>query len=59
MIKQVRANYDAPVIEKEIQEFWKTEKAYEKTKESKSKGKGSILWTGRHTPPARSIWEQR
>ena len=38
MIKQVRANYDAPVIEKEIQEFWKTEKAYEKTKESRSEG---------------------
>ncbi|MDR0779048.1 MAG: isoleucine--tRNA ligase [Methanomassiliicoccaceae archaeon] len=33
MIKQVRANYDAPTIEKEIQEFWRSEKAYERTKE--------------------------
>lgn len=38
MIKQVRANYDAPTIEKEIQEFWNSEKAYEKTKELRSEG---------------------
>jgi len=38
MIKQVRANYDAPVIEKEIQEFWDSTKAYEKTKELRSGG---------------------
>ncbi|MDR3282477.1 MAG: isoleucine--tRNA ligase [Candidatus Methanoplasma sp.] len=38
MIKQVRANYDAPKIEKEIQEFWRSEHAYETTKELRSKG---------------------
>ncbi len=38
MIKQVRANYDAPVIEKEIQAFWESTKAYEKTKELRSSG---------------------
>ena len=38
MIKQVRANYEAPVIEKEIQEFWASSKAYERTKELRSKG---------------------
>ena len=38
MIKQVRANYDAPTIEKEIQTYWKSENAYEKTKELRSAG---------------------
>ncbi|MDR1405223.1 MAG: isoleucine--tRNA ligase [Candidatus Methanoplasma sp.] len=38
MIKQVRANYDAPVIEKEIREYWDSSKAYEKTKELRSEG---------------------
>ena len=38
MIKQVRANYDAPTIEKEIQEFWVSEHAYEKTKELRAGG---------------------
>jgi isoleucyl-tRNA synthetase len=38
MIKQVRANYDAPTIEKEIQAFWASEHAYEKTKELRSGG---------------------
>ncbi len=38
MIKQVRATYDAPIIEKEIQAYWKSENAYEKTKELRSKG---------------------
>ncbi|MFA5452456.1 MAG: isoleucine--tRNA ligase [Candidatus Methanomethylophilaceae archaeon] len=38
MIKQVRANYDAPTIEKDIQTYWKSENAYEKTKELRSKG---------------------
>jgi len=38
MIKQVRANYDAPTIEKEIQKFWLSSNAYEKTKEYRSKG---------------------
>jgi len=38
MIKQVRANYDAPTIEREIQEFWTSEKAYERTKEHRSNG---------------------
>ncbi len=38
MIKQVRANYDAPTIEKEIQETWKSNDAYLKTKESRMNG---------------------
>ncbi|MCL2712694.1 MAG: isoleucine--tRNA ligase, partial [Methanomassiliicoccaceae archaeon] len=38
MIKQVRANYDAPVIEKEIQAFWKSSNAYEKTKKMRENG---------------------
>ncbi|MDR0309893.1 MAG: isoleucine--tRNA ligase, partial [Candidatus Methanoplasma sp.] len=38
MIKQVRANYDAPAIEREIREFWIASKAYEKTKELRSGG---------------------
>jgi len=38
MIKQVRANYDAPTIEKEIQQFWLSSNAYEKTKEYRSNG---------------------
>jgi isoleucyl-tRNA synthetase len=38
MIKQVRANYDAPTIEKEIQEFWSSTKAYERTKKLREKG---------------------
>ena len=38
MIKQIRANYDAKGIEKDIQEFWKTENAYEKTKELRADG---------------------
>ncbi|MDR3205488.1 MAG: isoleucine--tRNA ligase [Candidatus Methanoplasma sp.] len=38
MIKQVRANYDAPTIEKEIRAFWESEHAYEKTKELRSAG---------------------
>ncbi|MCL1905148.1 MAG: class I tRNA ligase family protein, partial [Methanomassiliicoccaceae archaeon] len=38
MIKQVRANYDAPVIEKEIQELWKLENTYERTKELRKNG---------------------
>lgn len=38
MIKQVRANYDAPTIEKEIQDYWRSENAYEKTKELRSEG---------------------
>ena len=38
MIKQVRANYDAPNIEKDVQEYWRSEHAYEKTKELRSTG---------------------
>jgi isoleucyl-tRNA synthetase len=38
MIKQVRANYDAPTIEKEIQDLWRSEKTYEKTKELRKSG---------------------
>ncbi|MDR2865827.1 MAG: isoleucine--tRNA ligase [Methanomassiliicoccaceae archaeon] len=38
MIKQVRANYDAPTIEKEIQEFWRSSDAYAKTKKLRENG---------------------
>jgi isoleucyl-tRNA synthetase len=38
MIKQVRANYDAPTIEKEIRDAWNSEKAYERTKELRENG---------------------
>ena len=38
MIKQVRADYNAPEIEKEIQDYWVSSKAYEKTKELRSTG---------------------
>jgi isoleucyl-tRNA synthetase len=38
MIKQVRANYDAPIIEREVQEYWASTRAYEKTKELRSSG---------------------
>ncbi|MCL2142840.1 MAG: isoleucine--tRNA ligase [Methanomassiliicoccaceae archaeon] len=38
MIKQVRANYDAPTIEKEVQEFWRSSNAYERTKKLRENG---------------------
>ena len=38
MIKQVRANYDAPTIEKEIQDSWRSENAYERTKKMRENG---------------------
>ncbi|HKM13447.1 MAG TPA: isoleucine--tRNA ligase [Candidatus Methanomethylophilaceae archaeon] len=46
MIKQVRADYNAPEIEKEIQKFWKDTNAYEKTKEYRSKGKDFYFCDG-------------
>ena len=38
MIKQVRADYNAPEMEKEIQAYWVSSNAYEKTKELRSTG---------------------
>ena len=38
MIKQVRANYDAPAIEKEIQDSWMSDRTYERTKELRADG---------------------
>ena len=38
MIKQVRANYAAPVIEKEIRDYWDSSDAYKKTKELRAGG---------------------
>lgn len=38
MIKQIRANYDAKGIEKDVQQYWKETDAYHKTKEHRSKG---------------------
>ena len=46
MIKQVRANYDAPQIEKEIQQFWKDGDLYEKTKKLRSGGKDFYFCDG-------------
>ncbi|MGN0098607.1 MAG: isoleucine--tRNA ligase [Candidatus Methanomethylophilaceae archaeon] len=46
MIKQIRANYDAKSIEKEIQEYWRSENAYEKTKELRSKGENFYFVDG-------------
>ena len=39
MITPIRANYDAKGIEKDIQEYWKSEHAYEKTREARKDGK--------------------
>ena len=38
MIKQVRANYTAPLIEKEIRDYWDSTDAYHKTKELRENG---------------------
>ncbi len=38
MIKQVRDNYAAPVIEKEIRDYWDSKDAYHKTKEARENG---------------------
>ena len=38
MIKQVRANYSAPVIEKEIRDYWDSADAYHKTKALRENG---------------------
>ena len=46
MIKQVRANYDAPTIEKEIQQYWNSEHAYEKTKDLRSDGEKYFFLDG-------------
>ncbi|MGI5964851.1 MAG: isoleucine--tRNA ligase [Candidatus Methanomethylophilaceae archaeon] len=46
MIKQVRANYSAPQIEKEIQQFWKDGDLYRKTKELRSEGKDFYFCDG-------------
>ncbi len=39
MITPIRANYDAKSIEKGIQEYWKAEQAYEKTRAARKDGK--------------------
>jgi len=39
MITPIRANYDAKGIEKDIQEYWKANNAYEKTREARKGGK--------------------
>lgn len=38
MIKQIRANYDAKAIEKEVQKYWAETDAYRRTKELRSGG---------------------
>jgi isoleucyl-tRNA synthetase len=39
MIKQAEKEYSPEELEKKVQDFWKQSKAYEKTKDSRSKGK--------------------
>ncbi len=38
MIKQIRANYDAKGIEKDVQQYWRETDAYRKTKELRESG---------------------
>ena len=38
MIKQIRANYDAKGIEKDVQAYWDETDAYHKTKEYRADG---------------------
>lgn len=46
MIKQIQGSYSAPKLEKEIQEFWKSEHAYEKTKEMRATGENFYFLDG-------------
>ncbi|MBO4502851.1 MAG: isoleucine--tRNA ligase, partial [Candidatus Methanomethylophilus sp.] len=46
MIKQIQGSYSAPKLEKEIQEFWKSEHAYEKTKEMRQNGENFYFVDG-------------
>ena len=46
MIKQIQGSYSAPKLEKEIQEFWKSEHAYEKTKEMRKDGENFYFVDG-------------
>ena len=39
MITPIRANYDAKGIEKDIQEYWKSNNAYEKTRDARKGGR--------------------
>ena len=38
MIKQIRANYDAKGIERDVQAYWDETDAYHKTKEHRAEG---------------------
>ena len=38
MIKQVRSDYNAPAIEKGVQDFWEKDNIYGKTREFRSEG---------------------
>ena len=46
MIKQVRSDYNAPEIEKEIQTFWKENDVYSKAKEQRAAGKDFYFCDG-------------
>ena len=46
MIKQIQGSYAAPALEKEVQEFWKKEQAYEKTKAAREKGENFYFMDG-------------
>lgn len=46
MIKQVRADYNAPEIERGVQQLWKETNAYEKTKEYRSGGEDFYFCDG-------------
>ena len=46
MIKQIRANYDGKTVEKEMQESWKQENTYEKTKALRESGENFYFVDG-------------
>ena len=46
MIKQIRPNYDAKSIEKDIQKYWKETDAYRKTKELRANGENFYFVDG-------------
>ena len=46
MIKQIRANYNAKDIEKDVQNYWKETDAYEKTREYRASGENFYFVDG-------------
>ena len=46
MIKQVRADYNAPAIEKSVQDFWEKDDIYERTRAFRSEGENFYFLDG-------------